>query len=110
MPAATSPGDLPQIHFVRNRTPREGRTVPPTVARILSLLLDNGGSHAASASMHRRHRAIAARGVHRLTVYVDPTAQTVLVRFASFPKAQNGLIDLTSPPVYQAVAEYLMAK
>jgi hypothetical protein len=74
------------------------------------LLLDNGGSHAASASMHRRHRAIAARGVHRLTVYVDPTAQTVLVRFASFPKAQNGLIDLTSPPVYQAVAEYLMVR
>jgi hypothetical protein len=34
----------------------------------------------------------------------------VLVRFASFPTAQNGRIDPTSLPAYQALAEYLMTK
>ncbi len=56
------------------------------------------------------HGAFAARGVHGQTIYVDPTADMVLVRFASFPKAQNGFIDPTSLPAYQAVAEYLMSK
>ncbi len=58
---------------------------------------------------HNAHGAYAARGVHGQTIYVDPTARMVLVRFASFPKAQNGLIDPTSLPAYQAVAEYLMS-
>ena len=60
--------------------------------------------------LHNRHGAFAARGVHGQTIYVDPTAEMVLVRFASFPKAQNGLIDPTSLPAYQAVAEYLMSR
>jgi hypothetical protein len=34
----------------------------------------------------------------------------VPVRLASFPRAQNGLIDPTSLPAYQAVAEYLMSR
>ncbi len=59
---------------------------------------------------HNKHGAFAARGVHGQTIYVDPTAEMVLVRFASFPRAQNGLIDPTSLPAYQAVAEYLMSK
>jgi len=59
---------------------------------------------------HNEHGAYAARGVHGQTIYVDPTAEMVLVRFASFPRAQNGLIDPTSLPAYQAVAEYLMSK
>ena len=59
---------------------------------------------------HNKHGAFAARGVHGQTIYVDPTADMVLVRFASFPRAQNGYIDPTSLPAYQAVAEYLMSK
>jgi CubicO group peptidase (beta-lactamase class C family) len=59
---------------------------------------------------HNAHGAFAARGVHGQTIYVDPTAEMVLVRFSSFPQAQNGFIDPTSLPAYQAVAEYLMAK
>ncbi len=59
---------------------------------------------------HNEHGAFAARGVHGQTIYVDPTAEMVLVRFASFPRAQNGYIDPTSLPAYQAVAEYLMSK
>lgn len=59
---------------------------------------------------HNKHGAFAARGVHGQTIYVDPTADMVLVRFASFPHAKNGLIDPTSLPAYQAVAEYLISK
>ncbi len=57
---------------------------------------------------HNDHGAFAARGVHGQTIYVDPTAEMVLVRLASFPRAQNGFIDPTSLPAYQAVAEFLM--
>ncbi|OWY14227.1 6-aminohexanoate hydrolase [Thioclava sp. JM3] len=59
---------------------------------------------------HNDHGAFAARGVHGQTIYVDPTAKMVLVRFASYPQAQNGFIDPTSLPAYQAVAEYLMTR
>lgn len=57
-----------------------------------------------------KHDVIAARGVHGQTIYVDFTAQMVIVRFASFPKAQNPLIDPTSIPAFQAVAEHLLAE
>ena len=60
--------------------------------------------------LHNDHGAYAARGVHGQTIYVDPTAEMVLVRLASFPRAQNGFIDPTSLPAYQAVAEHLMSR
>ena len=60
--------------------------------------------------LHNEHKAFAARGVHGQTIYVDPTAQMVIVRFSSFPVAKNARIDPTSLPAYQAVAEYLMRK
>lgn len=56
---------------------------------------------------HNQHDAFAARGVHGQTIYIDPTAKMVIVRFSSFPMAKNALIDPTSLPAYQAVAEYL---
>jgi CubicO group peptidase (beta-lactamase class C family) len=59
---------------------------------------------------HNKHGAFAARGVHGQTIYIDPTAEMVIVRFASFPTAKNAHIDPTSLPAYQAVAEYLMKK
>ena len=52
----------------------------------------------------------AARGVHGQTVYVDPAADMVIVRFASYPEASNGVIDPTSLPAYKAVANYLIKK
>ena len=58
--------------------------------------------------LHNKHNAFAARGVHGQTLYVDPTAEMVIVRFASYPTAANAQIDPTSLPAYQAVAEYLM--
>ncbi|WP_244430326.1 serine hydrolase domain-containing protein [Roseivivax halodurans] len=59
---------------------------------------------------HNEHGAYAARGAHGQTIYVDPTAEMVLVRVASYPRAQNGFIDPTSLPAYQAVADHLMAR
>lgn len=56
------------------------------------------------------HGAFTARGVHGQTIYVDPTANMVIVRFASFPVASSSRIDPSSLPAYQAVAEYLMKK
>ncbi len=60
--------------------------------------------------LHNKHGAFAARGVYGQTIYVDPTAEMVIVRFASFPVAKNAEIDPTSLPAYQAVAEYFMDK
>lgn len=59
---------------------------------------------------HNEHGAYAARGVHGQTIYVDPTAEMVIVRYSSFPVAFNSKIDPTSLPAYQAVAEYLMSR
>ncbi|WP_299933975.1 serine hydrolase [uncultured Pelagimonas sp.] len=60
--------------------------------------------------LHNDHGAYAARGVHGQTIYIDPKAEMVLVRLASFPQAQNGFIDPTSLPAYQAVAEFLLER
>lgn len=57
---------------------------------------------------HNRHGAFAARGVYGQTIYVDPTAEMVLVRFASYPSAKNAAIDPTSLPAFEAVARYLL--
>jgi len=72
--------------------------------------LDGGSYRGMWWLLHNDHQAFAARGVHGQTIYVDPTADMVIVRFASFPTAKNGKIDPTSLPAYQAVAEYLLAK
>ena len=60
--------------------------------------------------LHNAHGAFAARGVHGQTLYIDPEAKMVIVRFASFPVAKNAVIDPTSLPAYEAVAEYLMGR
>ena len=52
----------------------------------------------------------AARGVYGQTIYVDPAADMVIVRFASYPDASNSKIDPTSLPAYKALANYLIKK
>ncbi|MGQ7869589.1 serine hydrolase domain-containing protein [Sunxiuqinia sp. sy24] len=59
---------------------------------------------------HNEHGAFTARGVHGQTVYVDPKAEMVLVRFASHPVAGNAANDPYSLPAYHRVATYLMRK
>ncbi|WP_411358999.1 serine hydrolase domain-containing protein [Pseudidiomarina salilacus] len=56
---------------------------------------------------HNEHGAYAARGVHGQTIYIDPTAQMVIVRFASHPVAGNAANDPTSLPAYAAIAKIL---
>lgn len=52
--------------------------------------------------------AFTARGIHGQTIYIDPIAEMVLVRFASHPIAANSANDPYSLPAYQAVADYLI--
>ncbi|WP_228553305.1 serine hydrolase domain-containing protein [Pseudoalteromonas sp. PPB1] len=59
---------------------------------------------------HNKHGAFAARGVHGQTIYIDPTADMVLVRLSSHPVAANVAIDPTSLPAYEAVAQFLLSK
>ena len=59
---------------------------------------------------HNEHGAFAARGVHGQTIYIDPKAEMIIVRFASYPEAKNAKIDPTSLPAYHAVAQYLINK
>lgn len=56
------------------------------------------------------HGAYAARGVHGQTIWIDPAADMVIVRFASNPVAANAGSDPTSVPAYRAVADFLMGK
>jgi len=71
--------------------------------------LEGGSYRSMFWVFHNENGAYAARGVHGQTIYVDPTADMVLVRLASFPQPKNALIDPTSLPAYQAVADYLMS-
>ena len=72
--------------------------------------IPNGSYRSQWWIFHNEGGAVAARGVHGQTIYIDPSAEMVLVRFASFPRAQNSFIDPTSLPAYQAVADYLTSK
>lgn len=57
---------------------------------------------------HNDHGAYMARGVHGQAIYIDPAAETVIVRLASNPQAANTANDPVSLPAYAAVADYLM--
>ena len=59
---------------------------------------------------HTDGAAYAARGVYGQTIYVDPEADMVIARFASYPVAANHANDPTSLPAYRAVAEHLAAR
>lgn len=58
---------------------------------------------------HDDHGSFAARGVHGQTIWIDPTADMVIARFASHPVAANAASDPTSLPAFRAVADYLIA-
>ena len=57
---------------------------------------------------HNAHGAYSARGIHGQAIYIDPKAEMVIARFASFPLATNAHIDPTSLPAYEALALQLM--
>jgi CubicO group peptidase (beta-lactamase class C family) len=57
---------------------------------------------------HNQNGAFTARGIHGQTIYIDPKAEMVIVRFASNPAATNSSFDKYSLPAYQAIADRLM--
>ena len=68
-----------------------------------------GGSYRSQWwALHNENGAYSARGIHGQAIYVDPTAEMVIARFATFPISFNAAIDPTSLPAYQAVADYLI--
>lgn len=71
--------------------------------------MQNGSYRSMWWHFHNDNGAYAARGVHGQTIYIDPTADMIIVRLSSHPIAANGSIDPTSLPAYQAMADYLMA-
>jgi CubicO group peptidase (beta-lactamase class C family) len=59
---------------------------------------------------HNDHGAYMARGVYGQACYVDPRAEMVIARFASYPLGANANLDPTSLPAYHALAAHLLAK
>jgi CubicO group peptidase (beta-lactamase class C family) len=57
---------------------------------------------------HNEHSAFCARSVHGQVIYIDPTADMVIVRFGSNPVASNAANDPYSLPAYHAVAKFLL--
>ena len=57
---------------------------------------------------HNPDGAYTARGVHGQSIYIDPAAEMVIVRFASHPVAANAANDGVTLPAYAALARYLL--
>ncbi|WP_424629431.1 serine hydrolase domain-containing protein [Bradyrhizobium sp. SYSU BS000235] len=57
---------------------------------------------------HNDHDAYIARGIYGQSIYIDPKAEMVIVRYASHPIAGNAANDPISLPMYAAVANELM--
>ena len=57
---------------------------------------------------HNPHGAYMARGIHGQSLYVDPTAEMVIARYAAHPMAPNGGNDPLTLPAFHALAEALM--
>ena len=55
------------------------------------------------------HGAYMARGIHGQSIYVDPKAEMVIVRYAAHPIAGNAGNDPLTLPAFHAVANALMA-
>ncbi len=52
------------------------------------------------------NQAFMARGVHGQSLYIDPTRELVIARFASHPVAANKANDCISLPLYQRLSDY----
>lgn len=57
---------------------------------------------------HNPDGAFMARGVHGQSIYVDPKAEMVIVRYASHPMAGNAANDPVTLPAFDALAQYLL--
>lgn len=58
---------------------------------------------------HNEHGAFMARGVHGQSIYIDPKAEMVIVRYASHPVAGNAANDVATLPAFHALALHLIS-
>ena len=73
-------------------------------------LLDGWSYRAMWWVTHDEDGSFMARGVHGQALYINPTAQVVIARFASHPIAGNAANDPISLPAFRAVARHLMRR
>ncbi len=71
-------------------------------------LLPNWSYRAMWWITHNAHGAYMARGIHGQNIYIDPKAEMVITRFASFPRSASAFSDPTTLPAYHAMALHLM--
>ena len=57
---------------------------------------------------HDGHGVYMARGIHGQSIYIDPKAEVVIVRYASHPVAGNVANGPVTLPAFSAVARALM--
>jgi hypothetical protein len=57
---------------------------------------------------HDAHGVYMARGIHGQSIYVDPTAEVVIARYASHPAAGNVANDPVTLPAFRAVCRALI--
>ena len=58
---------------------------------------------------HNEHNAFMALGIYGQAIYIDPTANMVIIKQSSQPTAQLDFSDNNEPLIYHALAKYLMA-
>jgi CubicO group peptidase (beta-lactamase class C family) len=54
------------------------------------------------------HKGVSALGIHGQQIYLDSTAQMVVVKQSSDPEPESDINETDGPLVYQALAEHLM--
>lgn len=59
---------------------------------------------------HDDHGAYAAIGIHGQMIYIDPKAEMVIARFASYPEATADALDDATLPAFRAMAVHLMSR
>ncbi|MBW2541172.1 MAG: serine hydrolase [Deltaproteobacteria bacterium] len=59
-------------------------------------------------TFNNAHKAVSALGIHGQQIYLDATAQMVVVKQSSDPAPESDINETESPLAYQALAEHLM--
>ena len=61
-------------------------------------------------TFNNTHKGVSALGVHGQQIYIDSTAQMVVVKQSSDPEPESDRNETDGPLAYQALAEYLMKR
>jgi len=61
-------------------------------------------------TFNNAHKGVSALGVHGQQIYLDSTAQMVVVKQSSDPAPESDINETDGPLVYQALAEFLMRR